>query len=244
MPAVRSKLAVVLLSGGLDSMVCAALAREAGFEVLALTIDYHQRHRVELEAARRIAADLADRHLVLPIDLSRFGGSALTADIAVPKEGLAEGIPVTYVPARNTVFLSLALAWAEAMGARDIFVGVNALDYSGYPDCRPEFVAAFEELANRATKAGVEGDRFTIHAPLIHMTKADIAREAARLGLDAGMSHSCYDPAHDGAACGRCDACRLRAKGFEEAGLPDPTRYSSPLQGRGGSAAGAEGEGQ
>jgi 7-cyano-7-deazaguanine synthase len=244
MPAVRSKLAVVLLSGGLDSMVCAALAREAGFDVLALTVDYHQRHRVELEAARRIAADLADRHLVLPIDLSRFGGSALTADIAVPKEGLAEGIPVTYVPARNTVFLSLALAWAEAMGARDIFVGVNALDYSGYPDCRPEFVAAFEELANRATKAGVEGDRFTIHAPLIHMTKADIAREAARLGLDAGMSHSCYDPAHDGAACGRCDACRLRAKGFEEAGLPDPTRYSSPLQGRGGSAAGAEGEGQ
>ncbi len=244
MPAVRSKLAVVLLSGGLDSMVCAALAREAGFEVLALTVDYHQRHRVELEAARRIAAELADRHLVLPLDLSRFGGSALTADIAVPKEGIGEGIPVTYVPARNTIFLSLALAWAEAMGARDIFVGVNAVDYSGYPDCRPEFVAAFEELANRATKAGVEGDRFTIHAPLIHMTKADIAREAARLGLDAGMSQSFDDPAPDGAACGRCDACRLRAKGFEEAGIADPTRYSSPLQGSGGSAAGAEGEGQ
>ena len=208
-------------------MVCAALARESGFEVLALTIDYHQRHRVELEAAARIAVELADRHLVLPLDLSAFGGSALTADIAVPKHGVGEGIPVTYVPARNTVFLSLALAWAEAVGARDLFVGVNALDYSGYPDCRPEFVAAFEALANRATKAGVEGERFTIHAPLLHMTKADIAREAERLGLDARMSHSCYDPAPDGAACGECDACRLRAKGFEEAGLTDPTRYVS-----------------
>jgi len=221
------KSAVVLLSGGLDSMVCAALAREAGYEVLALTIDYRQRHRVELEAARRIASDLADRHLVLPLDLSAFGGSALTDDIDVPKGGVGEGIPVTYVPARNTVFLSLALAWAEAAGARDLFVGVNALDYSGYPDCRPEFVAAFEELANRATKAGVEGDRFTIHAPLLHMTKADIAREAARLGLDAGMSHSCYDPAEDGGACGECDACLLRAKGFADAGLPDPTRYAA-----------------
>jgi 7-cyano-7-deazaguanine synthase len=223
--------AVVLLSGGLDSMVCAALAREAGFGVLALTIDYHQRHRVELEAARRIAAELADRHIVLPIDLSAFGGSALTSDIAVPKDGVGVGanggIPVTYVPARNTVFLSLALAWAEAAGARDLFVGVNALDYSGYPDCRPEFIAAFEALANRATKAGVEGDGFTVHAPLQQMTKADIAREAARLGLDAGLSHSCYDPAPDGGACGLCDACRLRAKGFEEAGLPDPTRYLS-----------------
>lgn len=217
--------AVVLLSGGLDSMVCAALAREAGFAVLALTIDYNQRHRIELEAARRIAAELADQHLVLPLDLSAFGGSALTSDMAVPKDGIAEGIPVTYVPARNTVFLSLALAWAEAAGARDLFVGVNALDYSGYPDCRPEFIAAFEELANKATKAGVEGDRFTIHAPLQQMTKADIASEAARLGLDAGLSHSCYDPAPDGGACGRCDACRLRAKGFVEAGLPDPTRY-------------------
>ena len=219
------KSAVVLLSGGLDSMVCAGLAREAGFEVLALTVDYQQRHRVELEAARRIADLHADRHLILPIDLSAFGGSALTADIAVPKGGVEEGIPVTYVPARNTVFLSLALAWAEAAGARDLFVGVNAVDYSGYPDCRPEFIAAFEALANRATKAGVEGDRFTIHAPLLRMTKADIAREAARLGLDAALSHSCYDPAADGAACGRCDACRLRTKGFEDAGLPDPTRY-------------------
>ena len=217
--------AVVLLSGGLDSMVCAALAREAGFAVLALTVDYNQRHRVELEAAKRIAVELADRHIILPMDLTAFGGSALTSDVAVPKEGLSEGIPVTYVPARNTVFLSLALAWAEAAGARDIYVGVNALDYSGYPDCRPEFIAAFEALANNATKAGVEGDRFMIHSPLQQLSKADIAREAARLGLDAGISHSCYDPAADGAACGLCDACRLRAKGFEEAGLPDPTRY-------------------
>jgi 7-cyano-7-deazaguanine synthase len=221
------RLAVVLLSGGLDSMVCAALAREAGFSVLALTIDYSQRHRVELDAARAIAAQLADRHIVLPLDLTAFGGSALTSDIAVPKEGLQDGIPVTYVPARNTVFLSLALAWAESAGAHDLFVGVNALDYSGYPDCRPEFIAAFEALANRATKAGVEGEGFTVHAPLQNMTKADIAREAVRLGLDAGLSHSCYDPAPDGGACGLCDACRLRAKGFEEAGLPDPTRYAS-----------------
>ena len=220
--------AVVLLSGGLDSMVCAALAREAGFGVLALTIDYNQRHRIELEAACRIAAQLADRHIVLPLDLRAFGGSALTSDIDVPKDGVGEGIPVTYVPARNTVFLSLALAWAEAAGALDLFVGVNALDYSGYPDCRPEFIAAFEDLANRATKAGAEGGKFTIHAPLQHMSKADIAREAARLGLDAGLSHSCYDPAPDGGACGLCDACRLRARGFEEAGLADPTRYAIP----------------
>jgi 7-cyano-7-deazaguanine synthase len=224
------KQAVVLLSGGLDSMVCAGLAREAGFSVLALTIDYHQRHRIELEAATTIAAQLADRHIILPIDLSAFGGSSLTDDsISVGKEGVGAegqgGIPMTYVPARNTVFLSLALAWAEAAGARDLFVGVNALDYSGYPDCRPDFIAAFQALANQATRAGVEGDGFTIHAPLQHMTKADIAREAARLGLDAGISHSCYDPAPDGGACGRCDACRLRAKGFEEAELPDPTRY-------------------
>ena len=218
--------AVVLLSGGLDSMVCAAIARERGFRVLALTVDYKQRHRVELDAAKRIAAQLADQHIVLPLDLRAFGGSALTADVDVPKTGVGEGIPVTYVPARNTIFHSLALGWAEAAGARDMFVGVNALDYSGYPDCRPEFVAAFEALANQATKAGVEGKRFTVHAPLQQMTKADIAREAARLGLDAGMSHSCYDPAPDGRACGYCDACRLRAKGFQEAGLPDPTRYA------------------
>ncbi|QIK79856.1 7-cyano-7-deazaguanine synthase QueC [Sphingomonas piscis] len=217
--------AVVLLSGGLDSMVCAGLAREAGFSVLALTIDYNQRHRAELEAAKTIAAQLSDRHIVLPLDLRAFGGSALTGDMAVPKEGVAPGIPVTYVPARNTIFLSLALGWAEAAGARDLFIGVNALDYSGYPDCRPEFISGFEAVANLATKAGVEGDSFTIHAPLQNMSKADIAREAARLGLDAGLSHSCYDPAVDGAACGLCDACRLRAKGFEEACLPDPTRY-------------------
>jgi 7-cyano-7-deazaguanine synthase len=218
--------AVVLLSGGLDSMVAAAIAREQGYSVLALTVDYGQRHRIELEAAARIAAQLADDHAVVKIDLTRFGGSALTGDIDVPKSGVGESIPVTYVPARNTVFLSLALAWAEAAGARDLFIGVNALDYSGYPDCRPEFIDAFETLANVATKAGVEGGAFKIHAPLQSMTKADIAREAARLGLDAAMSHSCYDPAPDGAHCGLCDACRLRAKGFAEAGLADPTRYA------------------
>jgi 7-cyano-7-deazaguanine synthase len=220
------KTAVVLLSGGLDSMVCAALARESGFETLALTIDYGQRHRVELDSARRIAAGLANRHIVLALDLTAFGGSALTSDIAVPKDGVGEGIPVTYVPARNTIFLSLALGLAEASGARDIFIGVNALDYSGYPDCRPEFVAEFERLANLATKAGVEGDGFTIHAPLLDLTKADIAREAQRLGIDAGLSHSCYDPLPDGTHCGKCDACRLRAKGFAEAGVADPTSYA------------------
>jgi 7-cyano-7-deazaguanine synthase len=224
------KQAVVLLSGGLDSMVCAGIAREQGFSVVALTVDYNQRHRVEIDAARRIAGQLADRHIVLPLDLRAFGGSALTSDIDVPKQGVGEGIPVTYVPARNTIFLSLALGLAEASGARDIFIGVNALDYSGYPDCRPEFIAEFEKLANVATKAGVEGDRFTIHAPLQHMSKADIALEAQRLGLDAAMSHSCYDPAPDGHACGRCDACRLRAKGFADAGIADPTTYAeSPL---------------
>lgn len=218
--------AIVLLSGGLDSMVCAALAREAGFEVTALTVDYGQRHRIELNAARAVAAQLADRHIVVPLDLRAFGGSALTSHIEVPKDGVAEGIPVTYVPARNTIFLSLALGLAEASGARAIYIGVNALDYSGYPDCRPEFVEEFEKLANVATKAGVEGDPFTIHAPLLHMTKADIAREAQRLGLDAAISHSCYDPAPDGRACGRCDACRLRAKGFADAGIEDPTVYA------------------
>ena len=224
------KSAVVLLSGGLDSMVCAGIARERGFSVLALTVDYHQRHRVELDAARAIAGKLADRHIVLPLDLRAFGGSALTGDIAVPKDGVGAkadgGIPVTYVPARNTIFLSLALGLAEASGARDLFIGVNALDYSGYPDCRPDFVARFEKLANVATKAGVEGDPFTVHAPLLHMTKADIAREAMRLGLDAGLSHSCYDPLPDGRHCGECDACRLRAKGFAEAGIADPTHYA------------------
>ena len=207
-------------------MVCAGLARERGFSVVALTVDYGQRHRVEIEAARAIASALADRHIVLPLDLRAFGGSALTSDMEVPKEGVGEGIPVTYVPARNTIFLSLALGLAEASGARDIFIGVNALDYSGYPDCRPEFIAGFERLANLATKAGVEGGRFTIHAPLQEMSKAYIALEAERLGLDAGLSHSCYDPSSDGRACGRCDACRLRAEGFAEAGLEDPTVYA------------------
>ena len=220
--------ALVLLSGGLDSMVTAALAREAGFRLLALTIDYNQRHRIELDSAAAIAARLgAERHIVLPLDLRRFGGSALTADEPVPKEGPGSGIPVTYVPARNAIFLSLCLGWAEAAGARDLFIGVNALDYSGYPDCRPDFLAAFERMANVATKAGVEGSRFTVHAPLVTMTKAEIAREAQRLGLDAAMSWSCYDPAPHGLHCGRCDACRLRAKGFAEAGLPDPTPYAA-----------------
>jgi 7-cyano-7-deazaguanine synthase len=221
------KQAIVLLSGGLDSMVCAGLAREAGFAVTALTVDYGQRHRIELDSAKRIAAGLAGRHIVVPLDLTTFGGSALTSEIEVPKDGAGPGIPVTYVPARNTIFLSLALGLAESSGSRDIFIGVNALDYSGYPDCRPEFVEEFEKLANLATKAGVEGDRFTIHAPLLHLTKADIAREAQRLGLDARLSHSCYDPLPDGRHCGRCDACRLRAKGFVEAGIDDPTVYAT-----------------
>ena len=222
------KKAVVLLSGGLDSMVCAALAREQGFEVLALTIDYSQRHRIELDAARRIAGELADRHIIFPIDLRIFGGSALTSDIPVPKEGLSDGVPVTYVPARNTIFLGLALAWAESEGARDLFIGVNALDYSGYPDCRPEFIEAFERLANRGTSVpDASTDHvFRVHAPLQRMTKAEIALEARRLGLDAAASHSCYDPLPDGIHCGRCDACRLRAKGFAEAGLKDPTIYA------------------
>jgi 7-cyano-7-deazaguanine synthase len=224
----KTKSAIVLLSGGLDSMVVAGLAREAGYELIALTIDYNQRHRIELESAARIATHLdAIEHIVLPLDLTRFGGSALTADIDVPKEGVEENaIPVTYVPARNTIFLSLCLGLAEARGARDLWIGVNALDYSGYPDCRPEFIRAFEDMANLATKAGVEGDHFAVHTPLLRMSKAHIAIEAARLGLDAGMSWSCYDPSPDNKACGRCDACRLRAKGFADAGLPDPTIYA------------------
>ena len=220
------KKAVVLLSGGLDSMVCAGIAREQGYEVTALTIDYNQRHRAELEAATRIAAELASRHILLPLDLRAFGGSALTSDIEVPKDGVGEGIPVTYVPARNTIFLSLALGLAEASGARDLFIGVNALDYSGYPDCRPAFIAEFEKVANLATKAGVEGDGFTIHAPLLHLSKAEIVGEAARLGLEVALSHSCYDPLPDGRHCGTCDACRLRSKGFAEAGVLDPTVYA------------------
>jgi 7-cyano-7-deazaguanine synthase len=216
--------AIVLLSGGLDSMVAAGIAKAAGYRLFALTIDYNQRHRIELQAAARVAGALgAERHVTMPIDLSRFGGSALTdTSIDVPKAGVEPGIPVTYVPARNTIFLSLALGWAEAIGARDLVLGINALDYSGYPDCRPGFVSAFEAMAREATKAGSEGEGFTVHAPLIDMTKADIARAAAELGLDAGLSWSCYDPTPDGRPCGACDSCRLREKGFVEAGLIDP----------------------
>ena len=223
----ETKRAVVLLSGGLDSMVVAGLARERGFGVLALTIDYGQRHRRELASAKLVAGAIGvERHVVLPLDLRAFGGSALTADIAVPKDGVGSDIPVTYVPARNLVFLSLTVAFAEASGAHDVFIGVNALDYSGYPDCRPEFIASFAETARLGTREGAEGRPFTIHAPLQHMTKADIAREAARLGLDTGLSWSCYDPTDDGLACGTCDSCRLRQKGFAEAGLTDRVAYA------------------
>jgi len=224
--------AVVLLSGGLDSMVTAAIARERGFSLLALTVDYSQRHRIELQAAASIARTLGvERYVVLPLDLSRFGGSALTDDIDVPKGGLGNDIPVTYVPARNAIFLSLCLGLAESAGSRDLFIGVNALDYSGYPDCRPQFVEAFEAMANLGTKAGVEGDRFTVHTPLIALSKAEIVREAARLKLDASMSWSCYDPTPELIHCGLCDSCRLRSRGFAEAGLADPTRYAeAPAQ--------------
>ncbi len=224
--------AVVLLSGGLDSATALAAARNDGFRCHALTIAYGQRHAAELDAARRVAAALcAAEHRVFPIDLRAFGGSALTADLPVPRDRSAEemtaGVPVTYVPARNTVFLALALAWAETLGAFDLYIGVNAVDYSGYPDCRPEFVRAFEQLANLATKAGVEGTgRFRVHAPLIHLSKAEIIRLGLALGVDYGLTHSCYDPAPDGAACGRCDSCRIRRDGFAAAGVADPTRYA------------------
>jgi 7-cyano-7-deazaguanine synthase len=221
-------IAVVLLSGGLDSMVTAAIAKEQGFAVHALSVDYGQRHRRELESARRIAERLGlVRHTEIALDLRAFGGSALTAAIDVPKTGVGDEIPVTYVPARNLVFLALTIACAEAVGARDVFIGVNALDYSGYPDCRPEFISSFSETARLGTKAGVEGRPFTIHAPLQHMSKADIARECARLGLDPAWSWSCYDPTPEGLACGLCDSCRLRKKGFAEAGLADSTRYKA-----------------
>jgi len=220
--------AVCLLSGGLDSSVCLALARSQGYECYALSFDYGQRHRVELESAKRVAQSLrAARHLIVPIDLRVFGGSALTSDIAVPKgrsaDQMAAGIPVTYVPARNTVFLSLALAWSEVLGCSDIFIGVNALDYSGYPDCRPEYIAAYECMANLATKAGVEGRMaLKIHAPLTRLSKAEIVRLGAQLGLDFSLTHSCYDPDEAGRPCGQCDSCVLRSKGFEEAGVKDP----------------------
>jgi len=221
--------AICLLSGGLDSATTMAVARRDGFDCYALTFDYGQRHRAELAAAARVAERLgAVRHLIVPINLRLFGGSALTADIDVPKSGLSSGIPVTYVPARNTVFLSLALAWAEVLEASDIFIGVNAIDYSGYPDCRPEFIEAFERMANLATKAGVEGrTRLRIHAPLIQLSKCAIIKLGAQLGVDFRLTHSCYDPDPQGRACGQCDSCRLRLAGFADAGLKDPLEYTS-----------------
>jgi 7-cyano-7-deazaguanine synthase len=226
--------AVVLLSGGLDSTTTLAVALDRRFDARAMTFRYGQRHAHEVEAARRVAARLGVReHVVVDIDLRPFGGSALTSDLPVPKDRGVEllagdGIPITYVPARNTIFLSFALAWAEVLGAGDIFIGVNALDYSGYPDCRPEYIAAFERMANLATRAGVEGtNRVTIHAPLIDLTKAQIIELGLGLGVDYGLTTSCYDPGPDGVACGRCDACLLRRKGFTEAGISDPVRYAS-----------------
>jgi 7-cyano-7-deazaguanine synthase len=228
--------AVVLLSGGLDSTTTLAIALNEGYEIYALTFRYGQRHEAEIEAARRIAAlfDVA-RHVVAEINLRAFGGSALTDDIAVPKnralDEMAEGIPITYVPARNTIFLSFALAWAEVLGASDIFIGVNALDYSGYPDCRPEYIEAFQRMADLATKAGVEGkQKLTIHTPLISLTKAQIVKKGIELGVDYSLTVTCYDPSPDGAACGQCDACTLRLKGFAESGMHDPGKYQTASQ--------------
>jgi 7-cyano-7-deazaguanine synthase len=228
------RIAVVLLSGGLDSTTCLAWARAEGFDCHTLAVDYGQRHRVELQAARRVAEALGVRdHREVRVDLRALGGSSLTSDDAVPKnrdaKALATGIPNTYVPARNTIFLGLALGFAETLGAADIVAGMNALDYSGYPDCRPEFVRAFESLAAVATKAGVEGTRTRVHTPLMALDKAGIVRLGTRLGVDYSLTHSCYDPSPLGLACGECDSCQLRAKGFREAGVPDPTRYAAPL---------------
>ncbi len=224
------KRAVVLVSGGLDSATTLAICRQHGFEPQALSFDYGQRHRLELDAAQRVAASLGARdHRIAKIDLRVFGGSALTDNIAVPKKRnmvRESEIPVTYVPARNTIFLSYALAWSEVLGAADIFMGANAIDYSGYPECRPEFIAAFEHLAAVATKAGVEGTKFQIHAPLISMSKADIIRRGVELGVDFSLTHSCYDPTADGLGCGECDSCRLRLAGFRDAGLTDPIAYA------------------
>lgn len=225
----QAKSAVVLLSGGLDSATCLAIALDQGFDCYALSVAYGQRHVAELTASKRVADALGAReHRLARVGLGQFGGSALTDPaIPVPEDGLADGIPVTYVPARNTVMLSIALAWAEVLGAHDIFVGVNAVDYSGYPDCRPEFIQAFERMANLATKAGVEGTRIRIHAPLIELSKADIIRRGHDLGVDYGMTVSCYQADDSGRACGLCDACRLRRAGFEAAGIADPTPYQS-----------------
>jgi 7-cyano-7-deazaguanine synthase len=222
------KKAVILYSGGLDSTTCLAIAREQGYDPYAISFSYGQRHQQELEVAKRNARPMgALDHLLVEFDLRKMGGSALTSDLAVPKDGVEDNaIPVTYVPARNTIFLSFALGWAEVLGSFDIFIGVNALDYSGYPDCRPEFIQAFETMANLATKAGVEGSgRMTIHTPLISLTKAEIIKKGLSLGVDYALTHSCYDPTEDGAACGLCDSCRLRLKGFAEAGVADPVRY-------------------
>lgn len=224
------KRAVALASGGLDSSTTLALAKNEGFDIYALSFDYGQRHRCELEAAARVAQSLGiQHHMIAKIDLRIFGGSALTADIDVPKDRdsrtISSEIPITYVPARNTIFLSFALGWCEVIGAQDIFIGVNAIDYSGYPDCRPEFLQAFEGLANLATKAGVEGTKFRIHAPLLYMSKAQIIKAGVSAGVDFSLTHSCYDPTPEGLACGACDSCILRRRGFEEAGVPDPTRY-------------------
>jgi 7-cyano-7-deazaguanine synthase len=233
------KRAVVLLSGGLDSATTLAIAKDEGYEVFALSFRYRQRHEIEIVAAQQVAKSLGvSEHCVLEIDLRAFGGSALTDSIDVPKnrgaDEIGSGIPVTYVPARNTIFLSYALAWAEVIGAHDIFMGVNALDYSGYPDCRPEFIAQFEKLARVATKAGVEGTRYQIHAPLIEMTKAQLIRKGAKLGVQFSLTMSCYDPTSDGSACGECDSCLLRRKGFLEAAIEDPTRYArQPERSRG-----------
>lgn len=229
----NSRRAVVLVSGGLDSATILAIAKDEGFEPYAISFDYGQRHRFELEAARRVcAAAQVNRHIVVPLDLRAFGGSALTDDIAVPKDRseaeMTGGIPITYVPARNTIFLSVALGWAETLGAKDLFIGVNAVDYSGYPDCRPEYIAAFQNLANLATKVGVEGTaQWTIHAPLISLSKSDIVRRGTELGVDYGLTHSCYDPDPQGRSCGHCDSCILRLKGFAAAGLKDPAPYVS-----------------
>ncbi len=223
-----SNKAVILYSGGLDSTTCMAIAGSEGFAPYAVSFSYGQRHSVEMELAKKNARAMgAVDHLVIEFDYRKVGGSALTSDVAVPKDGIGDDIPVTYVPARNTIFLSFALGWAEVLGARDIFIGVNALDYSGYPDCRPEYIAAFEKMANLATKAGIEGNGFRIHTPLIHLTKAEIIKKGLGLGVDYALTHSCYDPTPAGLACGLCDSCRLRLKGFAEAGLRDPAGYVS-----------------
>ena len=221
------KKAVVLSSGGLDSTVTMAVAKDMGYSIYSLTFDYDQRHRLEIESAKKVADYFkVERHLIFPVNLRLFGGSALTSEIDVPKERSTEqmqtGIPVTYVPARNTIFLSLALGWAEALGARDIFIGVTAIDYSGYPDCRPEYIEVIQKMMNLATKAGVEGEHFRVHAPLLHMNKAEIVKQGKEMGVDFSITHSCYDPDEDGNPCGKCDSCQLRLKGFEQAGESDP----------------------